>query len=74
MTTVSAIGVTIYYEVLFDTNPGGGGGGFGGEPGGIVPIDGGLSLLMVTGAALGAKRMRDHLRKKKNNDDPHPVK
>lgn len=31
-----------------------------------VPIDGGVSLLMVAGAALGAKKIYDHRKKSKS--------
>ncbi|MFM2146267.1 MAG: hypothetical protein RL732_1103 [Bacteroidota bacterium] len=63
LTTVSAVGVTMYYEVL-SNGPGGPGGGT--DPGVVVPIDGGLGLLMLAGAAIGAKRLKDQKRKKDN--------
>ena len=47
MTTLGAVGTTLYFEVLsVPILPGGGG-----DPG-EVPIDGGLSVLMVAGAAM----------------------
>jgi hypothetical protein len=53
----------MYYEVL-SNGPGGPGGGT--DPGVVVPIDGGLGLLMLAGAAIGAKRLKDQKRKKDN--------
>lgn len=62
LTTVSAVGITVYYEVL--SGPGDPNGG--GDPGTVVPIDGGIGLLMLAGAAIGAKRLKDQKRKKDN--------
>jgi len=63
LTTVAAVGTTLYFEVL--SNPGDPGGGV--DPGGGgaagVPIDGGLGILMVTGAIMGAKRLHDSKKK-----------
>lgn len=51
-----------------EAQPGGGpGGGGGGGPEDPVPIDGGITLLIGAGAALGAKKTYD-LRKKKDKD------
>ena len=33
------------------------------------PIDGGLGLLLGAGAAYGAKKLRDHRRKRQENED-----
>lgn len=60
LTTVGAVGTTLYFDVLsIPISPGGGV-----DPG-EVPIDGGLGMLMVAGAALGAKRLHAHRSKKK---------
>jgi len=47
------------------TFPGGGGGPPGGcwPPSSCIPIDGGLSFLLVAGAAYGAKKIFDHSKK-----------
>ena len=64
LTTVGAVGTTLYFEVLSSpVIPGGGG-----DPG-EVPIDGGLGMLMVTGALLGAKRLKDYKKKKHPKND-----
>ena len=67
LTTVSAVGVTVYFEVLSNNNASGPGGP-GGAPD-LVPIDGGLSVLMLTGAALGARQIKRKWSKKKKDED-----
>jgi hypothetical protein len=64
LTTVAAVGTTLYFEVLsVPISPGGGG-----DPG-EVPIDGGLSVLMVAGAAMGAKRIHAARKKQEEKKD-----
>jgi hypothetical protein len=59
LTTIGAVGTTLYFEVLSTpTLPP----ILGGDPG-EVPIDGGLGVLMVSGAIMGAKRLRDARKK-----------
>jgi hypothetical protein len=53
----------MYYEVISNTNAPGDPTG---DPGVVVPIDGGIGLLMLAGAAIGAKRLKDQKRKKDN--------
>lgn len=65
LTTVSAVGVTVYFEVVSNTS----GVDPGGDPGTLVPIDGGLSVLMLTGAALGVQQMQRKWSKKKKDED-----
>jgi hypothetical protein len=67
LTTVSAVGVTVYFEVI--TNTSSDPIGPGGDPGNLVPIDGGLSILMLTGAALGVRQMQRKWSKKKKDGD-----
>jgi|GEM_PF-6263945 hypothetical protein len=50
--------------------PGGGGPGGAGGPGGTggpesIPIDGGIGAFLIAGAALGAKQLHSHYKKKK---------
>lgn len=65
LTTVGAVGTTLYFEVLSNPSlpP-----FIGGDPG-EVPIDGGLGVLMLSGAIMGAKRIRDSKKKGQQNND-----
>lgn len=64
LTTLGAVGTTLYFEVLSaPVLPGGGG-----DPG-EIPIDGGLGVLMVAGAAMGAKRIRSARKKQEEKKD-----
>lgn len=53
--------LTIGNELLAQGPPGGGG-GLGNDciPSPCVPIDGGLSILLIAGAAYGSKKVYDH--------------
>lgn len=54
--------LTIGNELLAQGPPGGGGspGNSGCIPTPCVPIDGGLSILLIAGAAYGSKKVYDH--------------
>jgi hypothetical protein len=59
------LSIDIYAAGGPPTFPGGGGGPPGGcwPPSTCIPIDGGLSFLLVAGAAYGAKKIFDHSKK-----------
>jgi hypothetical protein len=63
--------VTFNIDLLAGGPPGPPGGGGGGPPGGCwppstcIPIDGGLSFLLLAGAAYGGKKIYDTAKKEK---------
>jgi len=52
-----AIAITVSLTIAANAQPGSGGGGFDDEPQ-DVPVDGGISLLAMAGAAYGYKKLK----------------
>lgn len=52
-----AVAITVSLTIAANAQPGSGGGGFDDEPQ-DVPVDGGIALLAVAGAAYGYKKLK----------------
>ncbi len=52
-----SIAITVSLTIAANAQPGSGGGGFDDEPQ-DVPVDGGISLLAMAGAAYGYKKLK----------------
>jgi hypothetical protein len=58
------VSIFICFQLPILAQPGGGpGGGGGGDPD-PIPVDGGISLLIAGGIALGAKKLHDRSKKR----------
>ncbi|MFM7713328.1 MAG: PID-CTERM protein-sorting domain-containing protein [Microcystis sp.] len=63
------MGITVYFEVIGNNNSIVNSTNGPPPPPSLVPIDGGLSVLMLTGAALGVRQMQRKWSKKKKDED-----